>query len=111
MTNPSIRASDADRERVVATLQQHVGAGRLTLDEFSERSATAYRARTLGELDALTRDLPTLDPQVPTTAHRSVVPVLVVLTVLSVGALLAMGYPATADAMDQMMSQMGRMCG
>ncbi|MGH3985684.1 MAG: DUF1707 SHOCT-like domain-containing protein [Pseudonocardiaceae bacterium] len=33
-----------------ATLQQQVGTGWLTLDEFSERSAAAYRARTLGDL-------------------------------------------------------------
>ncbi|MFI7676333.1 DUF1707 domain-containing protein [Actinophytocola sp. NPDC049390] len=108
MSDPSIRASDADREHVVTALQQHVGDGRLTLDEFSERSAAAYRSRTMGELDALTRDLPAPDPSEPATAHRSLVPALVVLAVLLLGALLAMGYPATADAMGQMMS---RMCG
>ncbi len=51
-------ASDADREFTSTQLQQHVGAGRLTLDEFSERAAAVYRARTIGELQALLRDLP-----------------------------------------------------
>ena len=55
---PWVRAADADRERVVARLRQEVGAGRLTLDEFSDRAAAAYRAGTMGELDVLTRDVP-----------------------------------------------------
>jgi hypothetical protein len=56
--NATLRASDTDRERVVSHLRQQVGAGRLTLDEFSDRAAAAYRTRTLGELAELTRDLP-----------------------------------------------------
>ncbi|MEU5787875.1 DUF1707 domain-containing protein [Micromonospora purpureochromogenes] len=54
-----LRASDDDRHRVVAELQRHTGAGRLTLDEFSDRVAAVWTARTLGELAELTRDLPT----------------------------------------------------
>ena len=53
-----VRASDADCERVVDALRAQVGTGRLTLDEFSERAARAYRARTMGDLATLTRDLP-----------------------------------------------------
>lgn len=53
-----MRASDADRERVVARLQQHTAAGRLTLDELSDRIAEVYAARTLGDLATVTRDLP-----------------------------------------------------
>ncbi|HWE88653.1 MAG TPA: DUF1707 domain-containing protein [Pseudonocardiaceae bacterium] len=53
-----MKASDADRERVVSALQEQVGAGRLTLEEFEERSNVAYTARTIGELRKLTRDLP-----------------------------------------------------
>ena len=52
-----LRASDADRERVVAVLAEAASDGRLTLDEHSERVQRAYRARTLGELAGLTRDL------------------------------------------------------
>jgi len=53
-----ILASHAEREFTSAQLQEHVGAGRLTLEEFSERAAAVYRARTVGELQALLQDLP-----------------------------------------------------
>jgi Domain of unknown function (DUF1707)/Cell wall-active antibiotics response 4TMS YvqF len=52
-----LRASDADRERVVALLTEAAGDGRLTLGEHAERAERAYAARTLGELAALTADL------------------------------------------------------
>lgn len=113
MTNPGLRASDADRERVVARLREQVGEGRLTLEEFSQRSAAAYQARILGDLDALTRDLPApaaLPAQ--TGPPRWLVATVIALAVLlAAGALLALAGPATADAMHQMMAQVGRMCG
>jgi Domain of unknown function (DUF1707) len=56
--NPSLRASDADRERIVEILRQHSVEGRLTADEFEERMAAAYGARTMGALAELTADLP-----------------------------------------------------
>ncbi|MEU7651253.1 DUF1707 domain-containing protein [Micromonospora taraxaci] len=60
-----LRASDDDRNRVVAELHRHTAAGRLTLDEFSDRAGAVWTARTLGDLAALTRDLPALsDPVV-----------------------------------------------
>ena len=52
-----LRASDADRERVIALLNEAAGDGRLTLGEHSERVEGAYAARTLGELAPLTADL------------------------------------------------------
>jgi uncharacterized protein DUF1707 len=52
-----LRASDADRERVVAVLAEAVADGRLTLDEHAERVQRAYQGRTLGELARLTEDL------------------------------------------------------
>jgi Domain of unknown function (DUF1707) len=58
-TDDLIRASDADREAVVATLREAYTAGRLTHDEFDERMAAAYTGRTWGDLRALTVDLPT----------------------------------------------------
>jgi uncharacterized protein DUF1707 len=57
-TDDTIRASDVDREAVVATLREAYTAGRLTLDEFDERMAAAYAGRTWGDLRALTADLP-----------------------------------------------------
>ena len=59
----SIRASDADRERVAASLRDHYAAGRLNSDEFNERLDKTYAATTLGQLDDLQTDLPV--PQVP----------------------------------------------
>jgi hypothetical protein len=52
-----LRASDADRERVVAMLSEAAADGRLTLGEHSERTELAYAARTLGDLAELTTDL------------------------------------------------------
>ena len=56
---PEVRASDADRDRVVDGLRVAVGDGRLTADEFGERMEAALSARTLGELAVLTADLVT----------------------------------------------------
>jgi Domain of unknown function (DUF1707) len=53
----NLRASDADRERVVAVLAEAAADGRLTLEEHTERVQRAYEARTLGELAGLTEDL------------------------------------------------------
>ena len=56
-----VRASDADRQRVIDALQRHTAAGRLTLDEFSERVGSVFAARTLQDLAAATVDLPADD--------------------------------------------------
>jgi hypothetical protein len=52
-----LRASDADRERVIVLLGEAVADGRLTPEEHADRMAVAYSARTLGELTGLTADL------------------------------------------------------
>jgi hypothetical protein len=52
-----LRASDADRDRVLALLGEAMSDGRLTPDEHSERVQRAFSARTLGELAELTADL------------------------------------------------------
>ncbi|HYK66700.1 MAG TPA: DUF1707 domain-containing protein [Streptosporangiaceae bacterium] len=56
----AMRASDADRDAVLAELSEHFQAGRLTHEEFDERSDLVLRAKTYGELADLTRDLPAL---------------------------------------------------
>jgi hypothetical protein len=53
-----MRASDEDRERVVAALQEQVGEGRLTLDEFEQRSRDVYEAKTIADLRDIVKDLP-----------------------------------------------------
>lgn len=55
---PALRASDADRERVIVLLREHAAAGRLTLEEFTDRMSAAYLARTNTELEELAHDLP-----------------------------------------------------
>ena len=60
-----LRVGDADRQAVVAELQQHYVQGRLTSDELGERVAQALAARTFGDLDQLLADLPPLHPDRP----------------------------------------------
>lgn len=59
----SLRVSDQDRDGVIAQLNRHAGEGRLTLEELEERVEQAFNARTRGELEPLTRDLPTAPGQ------------------------------------------------
>lgn len=54
----SFRASDDDRERVVAILREQMVAGRLAETEFDERVGAAFTARTWDDLRVLVRDLP-----------------------------------------------------
>jgi len=56
--DPNLRASDSDREAVAQQLRDHYAAGRITLDEFDERTTTTYAAKTFGDLDGLLADLP-----------------------------------------------------
>jgi hypothetical protein len=53
-----IWASDADRERAVASLRDHFAEGRLTHAELDERLTTALSAQTAGDLRRLMTDLP-----------------------------------------------------
>jgi Domain of unknown function (DUF1707). len=54
----STRASDDERERAALELREHLVAGRLTLEEFSERVELAYRASTVSDLEAAGSALP-----------------------------------------------------
>jgi hypothetical protein len=58
-----MRASDVDRERVATQLRDHAAAGRLTVDELSERLDASLAARTVGELEPLLADLPQPQPR------------------------------------------------
>jgi hypothetical protein len=49
---PSVRASDADRERTIGVLSEAFAEGRLTTEEHSARVEHVYGARTYAELDA-----------------------------------------------------------
>jgi hypothetical protein len=54
----AVRASDAEREAVVARLQHAVGEGRLDADEAGQRIAAVYAARLRTELHEPVADLP-----------------------------------------------------
>jgi len=53
-----LRASRADRERVIDLLKAAFVQGRLDRDEFDARIGQALAARTYGELAAVTADIP-----------------------------------------------------
>ncbi|MQY12404.1 hypothetical protein SRB5_25370 [Streptomyces sp. RB5] len=55
---PALRASHADRDRVVDVLRIAAGDGLLTSEELDERVEAALSARTVDELGPLTADLP-----------------------------------------------------
>jgi hypothetical protein len=71
-----MKASDADRDAVLSGLSEHFQAGRLTADEFEDRTGRALAARTWGELRDLLQDLPTgpAGPRVPMTATTGAPP-------------------------------------
>ena len=62
----SMRVSDADRDRAIAELSEHYQVGRLTTEEFEDRTGRALQARTTADLADLFTDLPRR--QAPTTA-------------------------------------------
>jgi Domain of unknown function (DUF1707) len=95
---PPMRASDAERDVVVAALGEHFQAGRLTAEELDDRTGKALAARTLPELQELMADLPParhaspqevpLEQRPRSTFHPLVVPAMVL--VILAAALLAL---------------------
>jgi hypothetical protein len=53
-----LRVADTDRDRAAEVLRKAAAEGRITFDELDERISQAYAARTFGDLDAVTSDLP-----------------------------------------------------
>jgi Domain of unknown function (DUF1707) len=62
MAGYDLRIGDAERDATIAALREHFAAGRLTLDELTERIDGALAAKTQGQIDALIVDLPSLGP-------------------------------------------------
>ncbi|WP_406061762.1 DUF1707 domain-containing protein [Streptomyces sp. NBC_01077] len=54
----SLRASDADRDRIADILRDALAEGRIDAEEHSDRIDSVYRAKTVGELEPIVRDLP-----------------------------------------------------
>ncbi|MFI9581272.1 DUF1707 domain-containing protein [Streptomyces sp. NPDC052236] len=65
----AIRASDADRDRIADILRDALADGRLDAEEHSERIDAVYRAKTVGELEPLVRDLPTTRTRTDTSTY------------------------------------------
>jgi DUF1707 SHOCT-like domain len=88
-----LRVSDADRDRAVAELSEHFQTGRLTQEEFEDRSARALQARTGQELSELFSDLPPGMPPAPTSPasvrRARPVPVGRIVVVCVVAAIIA----------------------
>jgi len=53
-----LRIGDAERDATMAQLREHFVAGRLTLEELTERIDLALAAKTQGQIDGLMADLP-----------------------------------------------------
>jgi Domain of unknown function (DUF1707) len=96
---PEPRIGDAERDAAIASLGEHYAAGRITKDEYDERSSLALRARTESDLRPLFVDLPRSAGRTGPAAPRAtgsrrggprprfvfpVLPLLVVLGVLLV---------------------------
>jgi uncharacterized protein DUF1707 len=68
-----LRASDADRDRVIDALKDAFVQGRLAKDELDMRAGQALTSRTYAELTALTADLPfrlpPVQPPRPAVVH------------------------------------------
>jgi hypothetical protein len=81
-----MRIGDAERTSALDALAEHLADGRITLDEYGERSARVTVARTVDDLTELFDDLPAPHPvvslpgaaapvpAVPAEALRSAVP-------------------------------------
>jgi hypothetical protein len=69
-----LRASDHDRDRVAELLRQAAGDGRLTFEELDERLSAVYSAKTYGDLEPITRDLPIGAAAQPASPEAAAVP-------------------------------------
>ncbi len=69
-----MRAADRDREQIAEQLRAAHAEGRLDLTEYDQRVQQAWAARTYGELDALTVDLPQARPLRSPVAGREAPP-------------------------------------
>jgi hypothetical protein len=94
MPEPALRASDDDRDAVLRALERHTVVGRLSLDEFDQRSTAALTAVTRDDLAALTADLPKLPDEparpVEPAGHARHLVLLFVVAFVTLAALVAM---------------------
>jgi uncharacterized protein DUF1707 len=67
-----LRVSDAERNRVQEQLKRAHDAGQLDLNEFDDRVQSVWAARTRGQLERVTADLPQLPAPRPPGARAPV---------------------------------------
>lgn len=67
----SLRASDADRERVAQLLRDAYAEGRLSADEYQSRLEENFAAQTYGDLVPVLRDLPVPPDAIPLPQQRT----------------------------------------
>ncbi|MGR7024716.1 DUF1707 SHOCT-like domain-containing protein [Geodermatophilus sp. URMC 62] len=76
MTEPvrtqELRVSDVERAAAQEHLRRAVSHGQLDLHEFDQRVQAVWAARTRGELDRVTRDLPEPPPPPPPAPRHRV---------------------------------------
>ena len=60
-----MRASDAERQAIQERLRVAQSVGQLDIHEFDERVQSVWAARTRGDLERVTADLPTPPPAAP----------------------------------------------
>ncbi|MEV5413721.1 DUF1707 domain-containing protein [Thermopolyspora sp. NPDC052614] len=65
LRSSELRVSHAEREEVVERLKKAAADGRIDLDELDERLDRALTAKTYGDLEPLTADLPPEAPPAP----------------------------------------------
>jgi hypothetical protein len=70
----AMRISDTDRNSAIKALGEHLAAGRITLDEYGDRTAKVTLTRTAGDLDALFEDLPAPHPTLSVIPAGSALP-------------------------------------
>jgi hypothetical protein len=63
--SPEMRIGDREREAAASALGEHFAAGRITKEEYDERSAVVWSARTNSDLMPVFADLPPLRPSAP----------------------------------------------
>jgi hypothetical protein len=82
-SSPALRASDADRDRVIELLHAAIADGRLDRVEFDKRLDAALTARTIDTLVPLTADLiaPGRDSTLMLPAETSATPAIERLTI------------------------------
>jgi hypothetical protein len=69
----AMRVGDTERNSALEALGEHLSAGRITLDEYGDRSAKVTVAKTADDLSALFDDLPAPHPVLPGTAVTGIV--------------------------------------